>query len=534
MQAREAGERVTHSMKNRRLLILAFILLFSTSVLRAQDLASFEKRVTVHKLANGLTLIVLERPEAPVFSFFTLVDAGSVQDPKGLTGLAHMMEHEAFKGTPDIGSRNNGRDWLKEKAALDGVERAYAAYDYERRKEIDRDPKKVGELEKAWKEAIERAQQYVDANAYSRILDEQGQEGMNAFTEEDMTGYYYSLPANRLELWAYMESERFLHPVMREFYKERDVVWEERRMRIDNQPIGRLVEQFLSSAFFAHPYHNPGVGWPADLDSLSARDAEKFFKTYYIPSNMTIAVVGDVKAAQVIALVERYFGRIPSGPKPEEAATDEPPQSGVREIVLREQSQPFYLEGYHRPDYRDPDDNVYDVISDLLSEGRTSRLYRSLVRDKKIAVGAAGFSGLPGTKYPHLFAFYSVPAKDHTPAEQADAIHQEIERLKTQPVSDEELKMVKTRMRANLIRQLAENSGLASQLAIYQTRFGDWRELFRQLDKTDKVTAQDVQRVARKVLTESNRTVATIVNAPPKPPAAPAPAGAPNPKGGQQ
>jgi predicted Zn-dependent peptidase len=501
----------------------------------AQDVASFEKRVTVHKLKNGLTLVILERHEAPVFSFFTLVDAGSVQDPKGLTGLAHMMEHEAFKGTPTIGSKGHGKNWLKEKTALDRVERAYAAYDYERKKEIGRDPKKIEELEKEWKAAVEEANQYVEPNEFSKILDENGEEGMNAFTADDETGYYYSLPANRLELWAYMESERFLHPVFREFYKERDVVWEERRMSTENSPIGRMVEAFLSSAFIAHPYHNPGVGWPADLDNLSAADAAKFFKAYYIPSNMTIAVVGDVKPAEVIATVERYFGRIPSGTKPEEAPTMEPAQRGMREVVIREQSQPFYLEGYHRPDYRDPDDNVYDVISDLLSEGRTSRLYRSLVRDKKIAVAAEGFSGFPGSKYPHVFAFFSVPAQGHTPAEQAEAIHQEIDRLKNQLVSDDELKMIKTRMRANLIRQLAENSGLAQQLALYQTRFGDWRELFRQLDKVDKVTAQDIQRVSRKVFTESNRTVVTIVNAAAEKPAAPAGSGpAANPKGGEQ
>jgi len=195
-------------------------------------------------------------------------------------------------------------------------------------------------------------------------------------------------------------------------------------------------------------------------------------------------------------------------------------------VVLREQTQPYYLEGYHRPDYRDPDDNVYDVISDLLSEGRTSRLYRALVRDQKIALAAEGFSGFPGNKYPHLFAFFAVPAPGHTTAEQADAIHKEIERLKTQPVTDEELKMVKTRMRAGVIRGLAENEGLAQQLAISQARYGDWRELFRQLDKIDKVTAADVQRVAKQVFTESNRTVASIVNAAPKPTAAPAP---PNP-----
>jgi predicted Zn-dependent peptidase len=236
-----------------------------------------------------------------------------------------------------------------------------------------------------------------------------------------------------------------------------------------------------------------------------------------------------VKAQQVVALVEKYFGRIPSAPTPEEAPTTEPPQRAEREVTLMEQTQPIYIEGYHRPDYRDPDDSVYDVISDLLSEGRTSRLYRSLVRDKKIALAAAGESGAPGIKYPHLFIFEALAAPGHTPQELADAIHAEIERLKTEPVSDEELKMVKTRERASLIRGLGDNSGLAEQLAIYQARFGDWRELFRELDRLDKVTAADVQRVSKKVFTPENRTVAMISTQAPKPPAA-----APSKSGGQQ
>lgn len=500
---------------------LAACLLLIIGISATQDVASFEKRVTVHKLANGLTVVVMERPEAPVFSFFTLVDAGAVQDPKGLTGLAHMMEHEAFKGTPSIGTTN----WPAEKAALDKVEKAFAAYNYERKKEIGRDDKKLAELEKAWRAATEEADKYVVDNAFAKILDEQGEVGMNAATSDDQTVYFYSLPANRVELWAYLESERFLHPVMREFYKERDVVFEERRMRTDSQPFGRLFEQFTAASFIAHPYHHPPVGWPADLRNLSATDAERFFHTYYIPSNMTVAVVGDVKAPQVIALVEKYFGRIPSAPTPAEAPTAEPPQSAERQVTLLEQTQPIYAEGYHRPDYHDPDDSVYDVISDLLSEGRTSRLYRSLVRDKKIALAAAGESGFPGIKYPHLFVFESLAAPGHSTQEQADAIHTEIERLKNEPVSDEELKMVKTRERANLIRGLGDNEGLAEQLAIYQARFGDWRYLFKELDHLDKVTAADVQRVSKKVFTPTNRTVAEISTQPPKETSAPKPTG---------
>src|SRR5437667_7554800 len=481
-----------------------------SAVAFAQDLASFEKRITVKKLNNGLTVVICERPEAPVFAFFTHVDAGSVQDPLGETGMAHMFEHMAFKGTDKIGTT----DYAAEKVALQKVEQAYAAYLAERDKRVDRDDQKLKEWEKAWQAAIAEAQRYVKPNEFPQILESNGAEGLNAFTNEDETAYHYSFPENRLELWAYLESERFIHPVMREFYKERNVVIEERRMRTDSRPIGRLLEQFISAAFQAHPYHRPTIGCFADLNYFSATDAQHFFDNYYVPSNMVVAVVGDVKASEAMPIVEKYFARIPSHAQPDEAATTEPPQNSERRVVLRESSQPVYLEGYHRPDYLDKDDAVYDAIADLISEGRTSRLYRALVRDKKIASVSAGFTGFPGTKYPHLFAFFAFPLPGHTPREIEDAIHVEIERLKKEDITDDELKMIKTRAKANLVRGLAENEGLAFQLGQAQARYGDWRESFRQVDRIDKVSKADIRRVANQIFVPTNRTVGIIENIP--------------------
>ncbi|MEY2395877.1 MAG: hypothetical protein QOF94_2222 [Acidobacteriaceae bacterium] len=496
-------------MKHRLLRPLALLLLLA-SIAVAQDVASFEKRIAIKKLPNGLTILICERPEAPVFSFYTMVDAGSVQDPMGATGLAHMFEHMAFKGTDTIGTT----DYAAEKPALEKVETAYAAYIAERDKTVGRDEAKLKELEKAWKDAIAEADKYVKSNEFSKIIEQNGGEDVNASTSYDATDYEYSLPSNRLELWAYLESERFLHPVMREFYKERNVVIEERRMRTDSNPTGRLIEQFTAAAFAAHPYHRPTVGWMSDLNSFSATDAQKFYDKYYVPSNMVVAVAGDVKAAQAMPILEKYFGRLPAHPRPDEITTTEPPQNSERKVVLREKAQPLYLEGYHRPDYMTKDDAVYDAITDLMSEGRTSRLYRALVRDKKIAAFSAGFTGLPGTKYPHLFAFYAFPLPGHTTQEVADAIHVEIERLKKEDISDDELKMIKTRTKANLIRGLAENTGLANQLAFYQTRYGDWRELFRTVDRIDQVTKADIRRVANETFNDTNRTVGVIETAP--------------------
>ncbi len=476
------------------------------------NIAEYEKRVTVKTLPNGLTVVLWRRPEAPVFSFFTMVDAGSAQDPLHRTGLAHMMEHMAFKGTPDIGTT----DYAAEKVALEKVEQAYAAYDTERIKAMRPlpgspvDPQKLKQLQQAWQDAIKDADKYVIKNQFAKVVEEHGGTGLNAFTSYDETGYMYSMPVNELELWAALESDRMMHPVMREFYKERSVVMEERRLRTDSNPTGRLLEQFLGTAFMANPYHRPTIGYLSDLQSFSATDAEEFFHRYYVPSNMVIGLVGDLNPDEVFPIIERYFSQIPSRPKPLEPTTTEPAQNSVREVNLPDPAQPLYLEGYHRPDYLAPDDVVYDAISDILSNGRTSRLYRSLVRDKQIAAAAAGISGYPGTKYAHLFTFYAVPIPGHTNAEMQKAFTEEIQKLKTQDVTDEELRMFKTRTEADLIRGLASNEGLAEELAIYQTRYGDWRELFRYLDRVDKVTKADVRRVANQVFQDTNRTVGVI------------------------
>ncbi len=502
---------------------VSILVLFLSTLAFSQDLASFEKRTTVKKLANGLTVIICERPEAPVFSFFTHVDAGSVQDPLGRTGLAHMFEHMAFKGTDTIGTR----DYADEKIALAKIETVYAEYIHERDKRIDRDDQKVKQLEQEWREAVAAADKFSAPynNEFGKIVESEGGEGMNAFTNWDETAYHYSFPVNRLELWAYLESERFVQPVMRQFYKERNVVIEERRMRVDSDPFGRLLEQFTEEAFAAQSYHRPTIGWISDLNSFSATDAKNFFEKYYVPSNMVVVVVGDVKAAEAMPIIEKYFSRIPVRPKPDEADTTEPPQNSERRVVLHEQSQPVYLEGYHRPDYRSPDDQVYDALADVLSNGRTSRLYRALVRDKQIASDAEGFTGFPGNKYPHLFAFYASPIPGHTTQEVGDAIHAEIERLKKEDISDEELRMIKTRAKANLIRSLGSNEGLAFALGLYEARYDDWRELFRSVDRIEKVTKADIRRVANQTFVPGNRTVGVIEFAPPPPGSAVAPQG---------
>ncbi len=478
---------------------------------RAQDLKEFEKSVTEFTLANGLHFMFVERHEAPVVSFHTYANVGSVDDPKGSTGMAHMFEHMAFKGTDRIGTKN----WPEEKKALDAVEQAFRELEAERNKGQRADKARSEQLQKTFQAAVEKAGGLAEGEEFSRIVEQNGGVGMNAGTAPDSTQYFYSLPSNRVELWFYLESERFLRPVLREFYKERDVVREERRMRTESNPVGKLVEVFLSQSFVAHPYGQPPVGWPSDVENLSAANAEKFFRTYYVPSNLTIAIVGDVKPTEIRRLAETYFGRLPKKPLPEPVHTVEPPQGGERRVEVESPAQPLVVVGYHKPSEHDPDRAVFDVISSVLSGGRTGWFYKEMVRDKQIALDAGGFPHFPGDKYPSLFLFYAFPTSGHTVAENESAMYALIEKTKTEKVDTETLNMVKTKNRAALIRKLDSNAGLAAELASNYAMFGDWRQLFRSLDEINKVTAEDVQRVAKKYFRKESRTVTYLV-APPK------------------
>jgi len=495
------------NLPGRLAVAAVFAALFSACLaVKAQDLKSFEQRITTKVLPNGLTILICERPEAPVFSYTTFVDAGDVDDPSGESGLAHMFEHLAFKGTSQIGTT----DYAAEKLALANVEAADNAVEAEKRNPKGSNPAKLKELEAEFAKAQATAEKYVVPNQFTDVAERNGAHGLNAQTGQDETMFFWSMPENRFELWAWLESSRLADTVPREFYKERSVVLEERRMRTDSNPEGRLFEQLAATAYVAHNYGRSGVGWPSEVSRITASEAMAFHKKYYVGSNIVIAVVGDVKAAEAMPILEKYFSKVPGGPKPLEMTTVEPKQIAEKSVIIRDPSQPIYLESYHRPSYRSPDDPVYDAIGDILSNGRVSRLYRSLVRDQQIAAEAAGFNNFPGDKYPNLFTFGVVPLPGHTDAEMATAIHKEIEKLKTTNVTDAELAMYKTRARADLLRGLADNQGLANALAEYQTRYGDWRELFRQLDHVDKVTKADIRRVANEMFVASNRTSAEI------------------------
>nr|MBA2747179.1 insulinase family protein [Tatlockia sp.] len=300
-------------------------------------------------------------------------------------------------------------------------------------------------------------------------------------------------------------------PVFREFYKEKDVILEERRLRVDNSPIGKMVEALLDKAYTVHPYKRPTIGYEQDIRNLTRKDVQQFFDTYYVPSNITIALVGDVNPKQVKELAQAYFGRFKAKPSPPKLKAVEPKQTEVREVELKLPSQPWYLEAYHRPAITSPDNVIYGLIGSLLSDGRTSRLYSSLVEKQQLALNAQGFSGFPGDKYPNLMLFYALTAPNRTVEQVATGLRAEIEKLKTEPVSAIELERVKTQAKAGLLRSLDSNSGMAQLLMEYEVKTGSWRNLFKELERLDAVTAADVQRVAVATFKPENRTIGRLL-----------------------
>ncbi len=487
-----------------RALLGACLLLAGITTGQAQ-FEDIQSRVKEFTLDNGLKFLVLPRGQAPVASFYTHADVGAVQEAAGLTGLAHMFEHMAFKGSSHLGTR----DYTAEKVAMDRVDAAYAVL-AKARLEGTASRDELAKLEDAFRAAEAEAGKYVVKNEFSQVVEQAGGRGLNAGTSSDYTVYFFSLPSHAAELWFYLESERFMDPVFREFYQERSVVMEERRLRTESSPVGKMIEEACAVAYKAHPYGLPVIGHMSDLQNLTRQDAYEFFHKYYVPSNMVSAIVGDVDPERMKSLAQLYLGRLKASPKPPPIHTVEPPQTGERRVTLKLASQPIVAMGYHKPSINHPDNAVYEAIGSILSEGRSSRLYRSLVRDKKIALQAGGFPGFPGQKYPNLFLFFGITAPGHSNAELEKGIQEEIDRLCTQLVSAEELDGVKRRALAGLIGQLDDNSGLAELLTSYESLTGNWRNVFKQVERIKAVTPQDVQRVARATFIESNRTVATI------------------------
>jgi len=478
---------------------------FTYQSTNAQSLENFEEKVTEFTLDNGLTFIVIERPVAPVVSFATYVNVGAANEPVGHTGMAHIFEHMAFKGTHTIGTNN----WQKEKEVIQEMDNTYQQWLAEKYKP-EPDSARMDTLWSQFKDLQEEASQYVVNNEFAQIIDRNGGTGMNATTGYDRTNYFYSLPENRKELWFSLESDRFENPVFREFYKEKNVVREEKR-RSESQPIGRLIQEFLTVAYTAHPYGRPNIGWDSDITATTIEDTREFYETYYVPNNITIAIAGDIQPDRAKELAKKYFGDMESAPEPPPVYTQEPEQRGERRFTMQGQSQPFLVMGYHTVPEDHPDFQALQLLGNVLSGGRTSVLYKRMVEEEQTALQVGAFNGFPGTKYETMFATLAIPNRDVGVDTLESTILEEIENVKDGEISKEALDRARTNARANLIRSLDSNSGIAQTLASAEALRGTWKKVFSDIEKLQDVTVDDLQRVAKQYLTKDNRTVGTIV-----------------------
>jgi predicted Zn-dependent peptidase len=419
-----------------------------------------------------------------------------------------MTEHIAFKGTPTVGTTN----YEEERRLLERLDELWRQIVLENDKREAADPVKLEQLEQKFFETEQQAAQYVISEEYGRILEEQGGVGLNASTTRDETNYFVSLPANRLELWMMLEADRLANTVPREFYREREVILEERQMRTDTSPFGTLFEQFLGTAFIAHPYGFPAIGWTSDIETITPNQLMTFYETHYSPANIIVAIAGDIQPQAVIDMANVYFGQLPARPASPQIRTVEPPQPGERRVEVQWDSNPYLAIGYHRPSISHEDDLIFDMIALLLTGGRTSRLYQNLVEDSQIALEVDAAAAYPGNKYPTLFVLAGAPLAPHTLEEVETAIYEELKRLKTEPVEERELQKALNVMEASFIDSLSSNSGLAAQLAYAQGLTGDWRIIERQIETMKHITPDDIMRVAKTYFTKENRTVAWLVN----------------------
>ncbi len=497
-------------MKFYRQLNSCFLLLILFLSLASARLAfsfSLEGRVKEFTLANGIKVLLLPRHQSPTLSLYIRFRVGAVDENIGMTGTAHLLEHLLFKGTKTLGTKNYGA----EEKILNRLDSVGLALDAERAKGEKADQEFIKYLQKTLQELTAEHRKLIIKDEIELIYSQNGAVGFNAMTSVDTTAYVVNLPANRLELWARIESDRILNPVLREFYSEREVVREERRRSYDSQPSRKLIEHFLATAFLAHPYGRPIIGWPSDIEFLNKQRTEQFFRTYYSPENMVITIVGDLSPELTISLLKKYFERIPRKILPPPLPTKEPEQLGERRLKIMADAQPELIIGYHKPNPPHADDLVCEVISGLLSYGRTSRFYQRLVEEKKMAVDISTSSSFPGVRYPNLFVIFATPRHPHAPEELEKAIYKELEELATTPVAEKELKKIQNQIQADFLRQLSSNSKLAYWLSYYQSLFGDWRYLRQRLSAYEKVTPEEIQRVARQYFQERKRTVGVLI-----------------------
>jgi predicted Zn-dependent peptidase len=471
-------------------------------------------KVDEFTLANGMRWLLYEQHDSPTVAAGWTARVGSVNERPGITGISHFFEHMMFKGTKTIGTKDAGEDLriIEEQEKLREAMRAEMAVmrDRLRRGEIPdmQNPEnwteRYRELDKQFDALVQKQRAIVIKDQLDQLYTANGGEFLNAFTSEDQTAYFLRIPSNRLELWAWLESDRLLNPVFREFYSERDVVFEERRMRTESTPLGKFDEAFNATFWEASPYEWPVVGWPSDIPMYTLQQAKDYFATYYAPNNVTGVLAGDFRAAEVKPLLERYFGRIPRGKvDPPAVVTQEPKHVAEKRFDAAAETSPTVRVWWLTVPQLHRDTPALDLLSDVLS-GRTGRLYKGLVRGRQVANDVS--ASIDPRKYEGLFMVECTVKDGKEPAAVEQALYEELDKLKSEPVPAEELQKVKNAYKANAYRRLSSPFAVFMQL-VRNDALGDWELINEAPERADAVTSADLQRVAKEYLTRENRTV---------------------------
>ncbi|MFZ5444305.1 MAG: M16 family metallopeptidase [Myxococcota bacterium] len=475
---------------------------FVTLAARAEGLAD---QVQELRLANGMTWLIVERHDAPVFTGMIRVRVGGADETPGATGLAHLFEHMAFKGTPRLGAK----DWAAEQPLLEQVQRVGDALASLKRAGRENSPEARALADEL--ATLERRHALLfDENALARLYQVNGGVGLNATTDKDLTSYFVSLPKNRLALWLTVEAQRFAAPVLRDFYTERSVVQEERLRSIETNPAGAAYEELMQLAFVSSPYRWPTVGYAGDLQAMPLSEARAFFDRHYVASNAVGCVVGDVSARELRPLLEQTFGQLPLAPRPPGPGFTEPPSRAQRRSQLTFDAAPRLYLAFRKPAPPSRDDAIFDVLAVLLGEGNTGRLKQRLVFQDRLAQSVSVFTG-PGSRLDNLFIIAVTPLAGVSFEQVERATWDELRRLGAESVKDDELQKVRNRVTTNQARALEANAGIAGALSRAQALFDDWRYPLELPKVIESISAAEVQAMAKRSFTRENSVVVTVV-----------------------
>jgi len=487
-----------------------------------------------YRLDNGMQVLMVERHEAPTIMAAIFARVGSANETTGITGISHLFEHMMFKGTETIGTKDIKRD-REIMAQLDSLRVLMRAEERIMREQLRRgeiedmlDPEaktpRYREIDTLFDKLVLEQRELIIKDELDELYTKNGGFFLNAFTSEDLTAYFVRLPKNKIELYMWLESDRFMNPVFREFYSERDVVREERRLGLESTPTGRIEEDFLAMFWKSSSYHWDVIGWPSDLGSITREQADAYYDTYYAPNNLTLLLIGDLDPDEMIDLVKSYFERIPRGKvPPPDVVTLEEKQYGEKRLVAEAETSPKAEIWYHTVAWKHADSYPLEVLAGVMS-GKTGRLYKKLVEEKGIAKSSGGRGGRmfgggglevgasqDSRKYAGAFQVTAEGISGVRAEQLEEAMYEVIEDLKKTPVTEEELQKVKNQLRVQKIRSLDMMSGIGTLFYLGQNAaLGDWTETNNNPAKCDLVTAADVQRVANKYFARDQRNVMII------------------------